>query len=790
MDNQTQKLLDFSRIKEELLSYCLSSGGKNLIAEQSFFTEQDPLRDFLDRTCEFRMLLDITEGLPGMDLPSLDFLEKGDKEGIVLDGEDIASLGRYIRSVEILKKYLKHIPENRDDYTGLLISESEGIPDKSTLAREIFKNLDEQGQILENHPAIKPIRRIINRFMQDIRDISSGYLQNNRDIWQTDLPTQRDGRTVLPLKANYRGKVKGIVHEVSAKGATVFIEPFEVVEKNNQLAVEQNRLRQEELKILRNLTRRIQDELYDCRIMVKEISFLDTLYARARYSRVHSCTRPVIMDRGLRLKEARHPSLGTQAVPINLTVEGDTDILIITGPNTGGKTVSLKTAGLFAMMHQFGMEIPAGEGSGLSIFSGVYADIGDDQSIEESLSTFSGHMKRHSFIMDNADERSLVLLDELGGGTDPQEGAAIAMSILDWFNERKTLVITTTHLGVMKNYGYTRKGVLNASVTFDDATLTPTYHIISGIPGESHALEIASASGLKKKIISSATDYMDGEKTDISEMIQELQEGQLRIREKEKELEAARQEANRLRRDTDLKELRLKQKEAEIRNSDYGELKKYIRESRREMENLVAALKTGDLSKEKTKAVKDFVEGLTLKGKTEEVKENENEAFLQGIIEAEDNPGDFNREELYPGAEVLAGAQRRQGVLVRKERGGKWMVAVGPMKMTLKENELIPVKKSSREKSTYKVSLGKKGSYVSLELDLRGMRMEEAVSSLEHQIDTALLSGMSGFNVIHGLGEGILQKAVHDYLRSCPQVTKFGFAHPDQGGFGKTEVQL
>ncbi|MBI9100894.1 MAG: endonuclease MutS2 [Spirochaetales bacterium] len=795
MDRQTRELLDFNKIKEEVLSYCFSREGAVIIEEQDFFREKEELSASLDKTCEFRMLLDVTEGLPAMDFPAMNFFKKIDKEGSVLEGPEAANLSRYIRSSMALSKYLKHIPENRDDYRALLVPEAELIPDLSPLADEISRNLDDQGNILENHPAIKPIKRVINRLTQDMRDISFKYLQSNKDYWQTDLPTQRDGRTVLPLKAHHRGKVKGIVHEVSAKGATVFIEPYEVVEKNNQLAVEENRLRQEELKILRELTRRIQEELDQCEILVGQIAFLDSIYSRARYSRVHKCSRPHLLERGIKLIEARHPGLGNQVVPINLAVDGETNILIITGPNTGGKTVSLKTAGLFVMMHQFGMEIPAREGSGLALFSGVYADIGDDQSIEESLSTFSGHMRRHSFIMDSADSESLVLLDELGGGTDPQEGAAIAMSILDWFANKGALVITTTHLGVMKNYGYTRKGAQNASVTFDDATLKPTYHIIPGIPGESHALEIASASGLAPEIIGAARDYVRGEKTDVSEMIQELQEGQIRIREQEKALKDSKRELNQLRRNVDLKELRLRQKEAEIRMDDYGELKKYIRNSRKELENLVASIKTGILDKQKTKSVREFVDDLTLKEGAEEEKRQELEMLLEEELSGESASDGAALKPADPdlfqeGIDVLVGPHKRNGTLIRKERGGKWLVAVGQMKMTFKEKDLIPVKGKKKKDTSYKLSVGKRGAYASMELDLRGMRLSEAISALEQHIDRAILSGLTVFHVIHGLGEGVLQKGVHDYLRSCPSVKKFDFAHPEQGGFGKTEVEL
>jgi DNA mismatch repair protein MutS2 len=449
----------------------------------------------------------------------------------------------------------------------------------------------------------------------------------------------------------------------------------------------------------------------------------------------------------------------------------------------------LKTLGLFILMHQFGMEIPASHGSSLPLVSGVYADVGDEQSIEESLSTFSGHMRRLSYIMSKADENSLVLLDELGGGTDPHEGAALAMAILDWFASKASMLVITTHLGVMKNYGYTRPGSLNASVTFDDETLRPTYHILQGIPGESHALEIASANGMSADLIETARTYLEGEESDVAAMIRELQETQNRLRDQENELKRMRTALEEERRQVDLKALRLRQKEIEIRENQFGDLRGYVRESRKFLENLVAELKSGPVNREQTRRVKSFIAELTEKEEEVSRKLDRDQESLEAQLESE-APAEADTSEdreLNEGQEVLVGPHKKTGILVRKDKKGRWLVAVGTLKMTLSEKELTPVKPRTQKVSVTSSSSGK---YAVMELDLRGYRMEEALRLLEKQVDDALMAGLDQFSVIHGLGEGVLQKGVHDYLRHCPAVQKFQFAHPDQGGYGKTEVTL
>jgi DNA mismatch repair protein MutS2 len=466
-----------------------------------------------------------------------------------------------------------------------------------------------------------------------------------------------------------------------------------------------------------------------------------------------------------------------------------TRTLIITGPNTGGKTVALKTLGLLAMMNQSGLALPVEEGSVLPVFDGIYADIGDEQSIDQSLSTFSAHITNISAITAHATEKSLVLLDELGSGTDPQEGGAIAMAILDFLIEKKVRMIITTHHGILKNYGYTRQGVENASVEFNAQTLSPTYKIINGLPGESRALEIAYANGLDSVIVDGARKYIDENKSDISQIISGLEQKQRELAGIEKKSAIEQNRLKEEKRNADLKELRLRQKEAELKRESVGKLQLFLRESRKTLENLVRELKEGEVTREKTLKVKEFLNELARNAENESaVLEEEERAVKEQLLKGKET-ADFT-----PGMEVFAGSKKQRGVIVRADKksasGASWIVKLGSIKMSFPQSELIPaVPEKGNTSATWAAELEVSGNAV-YELKLLGMRLEDAKDALRRQIEAAVLSGLKNFAVVHGKGNGILQKGIHDYLKKDPAVADYYFSQPEFGGFGRTEVVL
>jgi DNA mismatch repair protein MutS2 len=496
--------------------------------------------------------------------------------------------------------------------------------------------------------------------------------------------------------------------------------------------------------------------------------------------------------------------------------------VVITGPNTGGKTVTLKTIGLFALMNQAGLALPAEEAV-LPLFDGVYADIGDEQSISQSLSTFSGHMTNIAGIISEAGERSLVLLDELGSGTDPEEGSAIAMAILDHFIEKKSTVVLTTHQGMLKNYGYSRGGVENASLEFDGRTLSPTYRIIMGIPGESRAVDIAARNGLPPGLVEKARTYLDKERSDVSALIAGLKE---KHRELDEAARSAREEELKLREDrrkADLKELSLRQQEYQLKREGAVEFRRFLQESRRDLENLVREIREGELTGEKTRGVKEFIRRLEENSAAAETALEAEEKALAALENAFDgsgagghSPGDAaDPPEIAPGVEVTAGPSRRRGRVIRRGKKDLWIVETGSVRMSFPEGELVPVR-TPRGKSGEALSAGRAANGVlgagtaaagantggagwtadlapaeaKLELNLLGLRLEEALEALRRQIDGAALAGLREFAVIHGRGDGILQRGVQEYLENDPAVEEYRFSRPEQGGFGRTEVTL
>jgi len=724
---------------------------------------------------------------------------------------------------------------------GDLIVQAASLPDLSGPRNEIFKIIDKSGE-LRDLPELRAIKQNIRRIRQDIEKLVNRYLgdENLKPMLQSSLPTIRDGRQVIAVRSNYRSRVRGIVHEVSQSGQTVYVEPEDVVDRNNDLVTEEHRLSREVARILRELTGRLSPFHDEICSALETMVFFDGIGASARWGRDHQCVFASDPDpaagRGrdgeaslsaLQLRQGRHPLLRSRAVPIDLVLTPGGRILIITGPNTGGKTVSLKTVALFALLNQSGWPIPASEPSVFPVFDYIGCDIGDEQSLDQSLSTFSGHMKNIARILEAATEKSLVLLDELGSGTDPQEGSAIAMAVLDTLLEKKPVVLVTTHHGILKNYGYTHAACINASVDFDQDTLSPTYRILMGVPGESHALDIASRNGLDTAIVAQARSYLQEERADVSALIRGLtskhEELAVFEQEKKKEETALREK----RRKTDLRELQLRQKELELREQGYRQIGQLLDASRKQLENLVREIREGELTRDKTVQVKSWLAELEASVASEyeslvgaradtagmrkemelQQKREEAEAAAEGrgAKKMATHPGRQNARsgpsarpateilpDLAPGVEVYVGAAKRRGTIVRAAKKGFWIVTTDSLKMAVPESELAPVPVNGQgKKVTIDIQTDMSGGDTpAFELKLLGMRHDEAQKALERQLDLASMKGMKEFSVVHGKGFGILQEMVQTMLKNYPAVSEYHFARPEDGGTGKTVVTL
>jgi DNA mismatch repair protein MutS2 len=803
---KTQILLEYPQIMERAASLSISEEAASEI-KNSTPVYDDSVEKTKLLVFAIYMMIKTRGDEPHLWLPSIGFLiPKIETQGVVLDLDEVLAIGLFVERSEEFKKWaIKERNEGREQPAEgklALFSILDDLPDCSSVSDEIFKIIDREGN-LRDLPALRAIKKRISSLEKELNSTVCRYSANDdyKRMLQSPLPSQRDGRAVLAVKVNFRGRIPGIIHEVSSSGQTVFVEPLDVVEKNNELLIEKRNLDAEIHKILRELTENISVYAEDLKMFHLTIIELECLRAKARYSVETKGHFALNSDsrQSLLLKQARHPLL-KKAVPINIEMSSVTRTLIITGPNTGGKTVALKTLGLFAMMNQSAIALPLDEGSVLPVFDGIYADIGDEQSINQSLSTFSAHITNISAITAHTTEKSLVLLDELGSGTDPQEGGAIAMAVLDYLIEKNARMIITTHHGILKHYGFTRPGVENASVEFDAQTLSPTYKIINGLPGESRALDIAAANGLNSEIVSKARSYIDDEKSDISQMIKELEQKQRNLAGLEKKSVIEQNKLTEEKRKADLKELQLRQKEAELKRESVGKLQQFLRESRKTLENLVRELKEGEVDREKTLKVKEFLNELARNAETESESLEAEERAIRGL-NTEENA---NVSSFAPGMEVYAGSSKQHGVIIRadkkssKETSASWLVKIGSLKVSFPENELIPAA-SAKQDAKYS---GKPAAFTSwaaevgasneavYELRIRGMRFEDAMELVRRQVDAAVLSGLKHFAIIHGKGYGILRQGVHDYLGKHPAVADFHFSRPEMGGFGRTEVAL
>ena len=870
MHRRTLEELDYYRIRETVSGYCVSEEGKASVLRREPLTQNELEKINFLKTLSSQwqraILSKNSIRLDGWNEIS-SFLKLLQAEGTTLGQEQLYSLYQFASAGLNLYSNLKTFSSELSLKN--LLDTAETLPYSAIDQTKtiISRILDKDGN-LKDLPVLREIRAKIAEINSEIKAALKKYTsdQSLNGVLESNVPAFRADRQVLAVKAGQKSRISGIVHEVSSSGQTLFIEPEDVVRKNNELLQEESRLAQETRRIFKETTALLHPFYDDLKSALKTMTLFDETYAAARWGaeingiyaahceKSSSSDTDTPGDDGYEppyLFQARHPLLGEKAVPIDIKWLSGKNILIITGPNTGGKTVTLKTFALLSMLNQAGFPIPAGEGTRLPVFNSIFADIGDDQSIDNSLSTFSAHMKNIAAAVKHADNSSLVLLDEFGSGTDPQEGSAIAMACLDTLIEKKAFVLVTTHHGSLKNYGYTNPSCINASAEFDQASLSPTYHIVMGVPGESHALDIAKRSGLPNSIVTKAKSYITGDKTNVSSLIKGLTQKHAELDRREKEFADKENRQNEKLLKLEQKDLRLRQKENELKERESRTESRFLRETRKNLENLVRELREGEITREKTLSMRKFINDLTEDVELQEIElEEEKERLIEEekkLTERIENEtkiaengmkissqsgshsssskktkkklsnkealltakATFTDEEVFnlspkpknapkqkfefaEGAEVLVGKTRNRGTLLREEKKGVWLVQLGSLRMSIKERDMQLVAPAVSQSADYTVELNKdngNGSPV-FELRLLGMREEEAVLALQKQLDLCAMTGFKGFSVIHGKGNGILQQAVQDYLSNYPGVKSFYYARPEDGGFGKTYVEL
>ena len=809
MDEKTLQTLEYSKILERLAGYTSFAASADKARLLRPTTDLDEARRRLEETSEAVQLMithaDLTIG-GARDIREIVDLAN---HGGVLAQQDLLDVKYTLIAARNLKRTFERL-EGQYPHLFRIVAQ---MPAASGLIDAITNAISDRGEILDSaSPKLNTIRRdlrvarerLFNKMQRIVGD------PKNASLLQEALITQRDGRYVLPLRAEFKGRIQAIVHDQSASGATLFVEPIAVVELNNQNRELQLAERDEERRILAELSHQVGQRAEEIQLTVEVIADLDLALARGKYAEDLHATEPILhlLPTGkppakeqefvlpgsvIRLSEARHPLLDQRTVvPVDVELDPQTYALVITGPNTGGKTVTLKTVGLLALMAQSGLHIPAHSGSEISVFQSIYADIGDEQSIEQSLSTFSGHITNIIRILQHADRRSLVILDELGAGTDPQEGAALARAILSHLLARGITTLVTTHHPELKAYAHAKPGVVNASVEFDLETLQPTYHLTIGLPGRSNALAIAQRLGLPQDIIQEARSELNPNDLRAEDLLDEIHRQRNLSREARAAAEKARQEADKLR--LELVE-RLDQIEDERRNlleEAHAEAEEQLRTLQEEVQEVRRALGRARQPLEALKPVEEEVENLE-QAFEQPVERRVSEPIERPLARAVRLGDKVHLRTLNTQGVVTAISEEEAEVQVGVLRVRTRLADLRPVSQTQeldksashpgKRKQVAPQANVPRPAELLSVSPG-------MELDLRGQRAEEALDALDRYLDSAYLAGFPFVRIIHGKGTGRLREVVRQALGQHPHVRSFEPGGEKEGGEGVTVAKL
>jgi DNA mismatch repair protein MutS2 len=791
MDSKSRQTLELPKVLDQLAALAHFSASKELARRLAPTIELDQVRARLTATAEARQLLESNpEHTIGGARDVRPLTEQADR-GLSLEPSDFLM----VRDCLIAGRTQARFLAQRADQLPILGAMAEGIHIPEGLIDRISQVVDDRGEVRDSaSDKLGAIRRQHKVVHERLTTKLQAMLADSKiaGLLQESLVTQREGRYVLPLRAEHKGKLKGIVHDQSSSGATLFVEPLTVVDLNNearQLALDE---RDEIRRILAELSQRVGSDRLEIDGTVAALAEIDMSLAKARYAESLGAAAPDMEPMPRRgtdgrvrtvfsLFGARHPLLDQETVvPVDLVLEDGTRALVITGPNTGGKTVALKTAGLLTLMAQCGLHLPVEAGSQLSVFEQVFADIGDEQSIEQSLSTFSGHVANIVRVLEDADERSLVLLDELGAGTDPQEGASLAIAILQELLERGSTTLIATHYPELKTYAHVTDGVRNASVEFDLESLKPTYRLTLGLPGRSNALAIGERLGLPLAIIEQARRRLSPDDLASEKLLDEIHRQREAADRAAAAAEQARLEADEIR-------LELRQQRQGIEDERRGILDEARREARHMLETIQHTIET--LRGKLTKAGQSLEAVEAAKAETESLAAPLDEPIERRRVEPAADP-----IEIRPGDRVYLATLGSEGVLA--ELGEREVeVQIGKLRIRAGRDEVRPVARTESEPSArplerqVRVSVAD-GAPPSAELDLRGLTAEEAEVELERRLDAAFLAGLAMLRVIHGKGTGTLRQAVRRALDGSAYVASHRPGEPGEGGQGVTVVSL
>ncbi len=785
IDFKSMQTLEYPKIIEQLSAHTVSDLGRQKVKELLPSTSHAEVEQMLEETDDVVKLFRLKDGLPLGTFADVRPHIKRMEIGAILSGQELIQIGQLIKGAREIEDFFVDLKEE-DIKLNQLYTKVEQLIVLASLERKIYSTLTESGVVLDDASSkLKSIRTSIRQTEGNVRDKLNNIVRGSQSKYLTDsIITMRNDRYVIPVKADSRGVFGGVVHDQSSSGQTLFIEPQSVLDLNNRLKQLQSEERYEIEQILTDLSVEIlpytQEILNNLEILVE----LDILQAKALYARELDATRPLVhTDNYIDLYSARHPLIPEDEVVANDIALGENyKTVVVTGPNTGGKTVILKTLGLLQLMGQTGLYLPVEIESTIGVFSHVLSDIGDEQSIEQNLSTFSSHLTTTISILEEADEDSLILLDELGAGTDPQEGAALAISILDTIGAIGSYAMITSHYPELKLYGYNRPETMNASMEFDVDSLEPTYKFKLGIPGRSNAFEIARRLGMRDEIIDTARSLMSSESQSVDEMIQDLDEKQKEAEYSSKELRQKLLEAQRLHSELSAEFENYQNEKENLKQQAQEEANQIVEETKRKADNIIEDLRQKQLEGRGGQEVKEH-EFIEVQSQLSALRQEEEQLKENKVLQREKD-----KKALKEGQAVYVHSLGQNGTLVERVDENEWVVQMGMLKMKLPEEDLSVREQEEEKESTasYKGS----ASSVRPELDLRGERVEPALSQLDQYLDQALLANYREVTIIHGHGTGAVRSAVQEALRKHPRVKSFKIAPANQGGAGATIVSL
>lgn len=784
MKEKTLRVLEFNKVKDILRKYAITESGKRLVDELSPYKSIYEVKNKLEESNEALDIL-IRKGAPPFEglFDTREALERAGKGGVLTAGQ-LLRIGGMLRCARRFKEYIER-KEDEISYKHL-----EDLAYILTPLKKLESNI-ENAIVSEEEISDKAsgtlygIRRSLKEKNSSVREKINSIVRANSKYLQDSLYTMRGDRYVIPVKAEYKGAVPGLVHDQSSTGATLFIEPMSLVNLNNEIKELMLKEKAEIERILSELSEKVYENIEEARNNYKILTELDFIFAKGKYASKLNAVMPSVRDdRSFDIIGGKHPLIDPKVVvPSDIYLGDEFTTLMITGPNTGGKTVTLKTVGLLHIMALSGLLIPVKDGSAIAFFDEIFADIGDEQSIEQSLSTFSSHMTNIVSILEEANENSLVLFDELGSGTDPTEGAALAVAVIETLKNRGTRLIATTHYSELKGYALRTVGVENSSVEFDVETLKPTYRLLIGIPGKSNAFEISKRLGLGEDVIIKAKDYMSKENLQFEDLIRDLQEKSILANKDARDAKRIKEEAEEIK----------KKYEEKLEKLDKVRDKAY-EDARREAKDIVSRAK--DEADEIVKAMRELekmgiAEGgrSRLEAERRKLKESleEKEAAMNKIKE---NNGEPIKKVTLGMEAFLPSLNQRVIVVSMPDNKGEVQVEAGIMKINVKLKDLRKVEATPVKKEKKKRELKLNLKSVESRIDLRGMDAEEACYRTDKYLDEAYMANLGEVTVVHGKGTGILRKAINDMLKRHPHVKSYRLGVYGEGGDGVTIVEL